>query len=29
MSFFGPLVAQYFDYNTLKIMHLFGVVIFM
>ena len=29
MSAFGEIVAQYLDYETLKIMHLFGVIIFM
>ena len=29
MSIFGEFVAGYFDYNTLKIIHLFGVIIFM
>ena len=29
MSIFGEVVARYFDYNTLKIIHLFGVIIFM
>lgn len=29
MSAFGQIIAQYFDYETLKIMHLFGVIIFM
>ena len=29
MSAFGQIIAQYFDYEMLKIMHLFGVIIFM
>ena len=29
MSAFGEFIAQYLDYETLKIMHLFGVIIFM
>ena len=28
MGFLGQIVAQNFDYNTLKILHLFGVVVF-
>jgi uncharacterized membrane protein len=29
MSAFGEIVAGYFDYETLKILHLFGIIIFM
>ncbi len=29
MSLFGEIIGGYLDYNTLKIMHLFGVIIFM
>ncbi len=29
MSAFGEIVAQFMDYEALKIMHLFGVIIFM
>ena len=29
MSTFGQLIAHYLDYQTLKILHLFGVIIFM
>ncbi len=28
MSLFGGLIAQYFDYETLKIVHMFGIVLF-
>ncbi len=29
MDIFGTIIAKYMDYNSLKIMHLFGVIIFM
>jgi uncharacterized membrane protein len=29
MSVFGDLIARYLDYNALKILHLFGVILFM
>ncbi len=29
MSLFGEFIARYFDYNSLKILHLFGIILFM
>lgn len=29
MSFFGEFIARYFDYESLKILHLIGVIMFM
>ena len=29
MSFLGAMIASIFDYSTLKILHLFGVIIFL
>ncbi len=29
MSVFGEFVARYFDYDSLKILHLFGIILFM
>jgi len=29
MSILGEFIATYFDYQTLKILHLFGIILFM